>query len=167
MDYPRIDTGLEYLRLDLHPTDDGWRVRLVVHGELDSQTSQMLVSAVTELVTRPLLDRVVLDLGDLTFIDAAGVRSLLQCEAAAERNGVRLEPRDPTPAVVRILDIVGLTRHFGFGAPGEAQSDDDVDDLMTRALRVRRQAHDMCLRAQYALRTSSMLRDLNSARPTR
>jgi anti-anti-sigma factor len=119
VDHPRrIDHTSDYLRVDAQPTGDGRRVRLVAQGELDSQTSALLSAAVNDLVTRPRPGSIVLDLGKLTFIDAAGVRCLLQCEAAAGRNGVRLEPGDAHPAVVRILDIVGLARHFGFVSSG-------------------------------------------------
>jgi anti-anti-sigma factor len=171
MEFPHTHQPVpDYLRLDAHPTADGWRVRLDVHGELDSQTSSTLLAAVTDLVARPPLDQIVLDLGKLTFIDAAGIRCLLQCEAVAERNGVGFEPRDASPAVVRILDIVGLAAHFGFeDRAQEASGDhaDQVDDLMIWSLRARRQAHDICLRAQHAVRTSSMLRDVSPTRPTR
>lgn len=166
MDFPRAhDDATEYLQLDTRATSDGWRVRVDMQGELDSQTCPLLIDAVNELLGRPLLDRIEFDLGGLSFIDAAGVRSLLQCEAAAERAGVRLEALHATPAVVHILDIVGVAHHFGFrdaaaDASGHAQGEaDGVDDMMMWSIRARRQAHDICRRAQDAVRRSSLLRD--------
>lgn len=166
MDLPRAHDGAtDYLRLETQATPDGWRVRVVMQGELDSQTCPLLVDAVADLLTRPLLDRIEFDLAGLTFIDAAGVRSLLRCEAAAGRAGIRVEARNATPAVVHILDIVGLARHFGFrdaaaDASEHAQPEaDGVDDMMMWSIRARRQAHDTCRRAQDAVRRSSQLRD--------
>jgi anti-anti-sigma factor len=176
MDQPRItDHASDYLRVDSQPTGDERRVRLVAQGELDSQTSTLLIAAVNDLVTRrlpdrPLPDSIVLDLGKLTFIDAAGVRCLLQCETVAGHNGVRLEPGVAHPAVVRILDIVGLARHFGFVSSGHEANRldaDEVDELLTWSLRARRQAHDICLRAWQARQRSTLLRDIIPARPTR
>ena len=49
---------------------------------------------------------VTFDLSELTFIDSSGVRALLQVVAGLEHGSLIL--LDPTDAVRRVFDIVGL-----------------------------------------------------------
>ena len=58
-------------------TDGPGAVRLTAHGELDSAGAGTLADRLTQALTRHRCDRVLIDLTDVPFIDAAGVRALL------------------------------------------------------------------------------------------
>jgi len=53
-------------------------------------------------------ETVVVDLTDVDFMDSAGVNTILNARALAERAGVRLVLRRPNGEADRILDLFGL-----------------------------------------------------------
>ena len=50
----------------------------------------------------------VVDLSELTFIDAAGLRALARADAQMRQQGRRLRLEQPSRHVRRLLDLVGL-----------------------------------------------------------
>jgi anti-sigma B factor antagonist len=90
--------------------DDGVPV-LVVRGELDVYSAPALDAAVDEVLQNGARS-LVLDLGDVGFIDSSGLRSMIRArkEAGSGTDAVRI--RNPQAATVRLLDITGLTEHF-------------------------------------------------------
>ncbi|MEV6631770.1 STAS domain-containing protein [Actinoplanes sp. NPDC051470] len=79
---------------------------LAVTGELDRDTAGLLLDA---LVRAPGAGgTIALDLAGLTFIDAAGARSLLACRSIAAGHGMMLTVRNLRPAVRRVLEILDI-----------------------------------------------------------
>ena len=78
-------------------------------GELDAYSGPSLQEALAAL--RPESD-ITLDLGEVTFIDSSALRILIgeSTTRAAAGGAVRL--RSPSVAVLRLLEISGLTDHF-------------------------------------------------------
>lgn len=78
---------------------------LEVEGEIDFSTADELRTALeAALSANPVAD---VDMGGVTFFDAAGIRVLLQVAASREGAGpVRL--LNVPPAISRVLDIVEL-----------------------------------------------------------
>ena len=85
-------------------------------GELDIATVELLERALLE-VERADSARIVLDLSGLSFIDSTGLRLLLdvneRCGGAADR----LRVIAGSPAIERLLDIVGLRERLPLIAP--------------------------------------------------
>lgn len=75
-------------------------------GELDMATAAQLSDAVDVSSE----GEVVLDLSELTFIDSHGLRTILELTRARNGNGP-VVLRDPSPAVTRLLEIVGMNQH--------------------------------------------------------
>jgi anti-sigma B factor antagonist len=86
-------------------------VIVAVRGELDIETVVQLRATLEEL-SDVGWEHVVLDLRELTFIDSMGLSLLLEADAAARQTGGSLAIVDGSPAVARLLEIVGLTDHF-------------------------------------------------------
>jgi len=82
-------------------------VRLI--GELDAATADD-VDAVAIAGTAGGVVR--LELTGLSFVDSAGLRSLLALRQRATEAGLRLIAPDPSPIVVRLLEVTGLTELF-------------------------------------------------------
>ncbi len=78
-------------------------LRLV--GELDVAEAEGLLERATSAL--PADGDLVLELDELIFIDSSGVRALVTI-AGMLRSGRRLVLADPTPAVRRVLDLVGI-----------------------------------------------------------
>jgi anti-sigma B factor antagonist len=78
---------------------------LQVRGEIDLLTADQLRTALEEaMATDP---RVAVDMGGVTFFDAAGLRVVLQ--VAATRNGAGPLVLLNAPRVAWVLDLVGLS----------------------------------------------------------
>lgn len=83
------------------PEGSGHLVKIV--GELDISTVQSVRQALDRVTaTRP--DLLILDLSDLLFIDSSGLALLLV--AAGEAGRVQI--RNPSPPVRRVIEITGL-----------------------------------------------------------
>jgi anti-anti-sigma factor len=74
-----------------------------VNGELDLATVPRLLSTLERLD-----GDVHVDCSGLEFIDAAGLGALVRAHRTCAARGSRLAVVDPSPAVVRLLRLVGL-----------------------------------------------------------
>lgn len=95
--------------------DDG-AVRITVEGELDLATAPAVEAALREPVDGDL-ERRVLDLRAVTFMDSSGLRTILSANGAARREGWSLQIVPGPPAVQRIFEICGVADGLRFVAP--------------------------------------------------
>jgi anti-anti-sigma factor len=83
--------------------------QVFVLGEIDlanaGQLRDCLLAAVGAGAHRPDL---MVDLGNVTFLDATGVSALVEAAVAARRAGIHLTVRNPRGLVRRILEITGV-----------------------------------------------------------
>jgi anti-sigma B factor antagonist len=79
----------------------------VARGELDELTGTDLAAA---LAAHPHVTMV--DLGEVSFVDSAGLRSLLVARAEREASGSRLSVRRSSGAVRRVMRLAGITHLF-------------------------------------------------------
>jgi anti-anti-sigma factor len=79
---------------------------LEVRGEIDVRTAPDLGSILDAVVERHQL--VVLDLGELGFMDAAGLRVIAQGAMQLRRSGGELAIRSPSKMIVRMLEFTGM-----------------------------------------------------------
>jgi anti-anti-sigma factor len=91
----------EQLRLEI----TGSTARLV--GELDLASRDRLLADLMSIASRHRVFTV--DLGSVTFIDAAGLLALIEIERALRDDDRVLVLRNPRPNVRRVLDVTGLT----------------------------------------------------------
>lgn len=84
----------------------GRRVVVALHGELDMAGLRVLDEVVKPLVEAWGLS-VRLDASDLAFLDAAGLRGLVELRALLRARGGELTIGAPSPPVHRILDLCG------------------------------------------------------------
>ena len=84
----------------------------VVHldGELDLATAPQLVEAVDALLaSRPPLQRLVVDLGGLAFVDVVGLDVLLRAQQRVAAGGGSVVVRRPSALVRRVVELLDLT----------------------------------------------------------
>jgi anti-anti-sigma factor len=101
----------EEVRLEVRTCPDRDRVVVEVRGELDMASVDALREALDELRGAGW-NSVVLDLRELTFIDSSGLALLLHAERLARRTEAAFAIVDGSPALARLLEIVGLEHHF-------------------------------------------------------
>ena len=84
----------------------GAEVVLALRGELDLWTKPQFVAALALAQAREV--RVVLDLTELSFIDAGNIGVIHQALKLASMRGTQLVLRAPSKSVLRILELTGL-----------------------------------------------------------
>ena len=82
---------------------------IVVHGDIDVAGGPILEAA---LLRRENEGAIVIDLGDVFFIDSSGLRSLLGASRRARARGATVVLRRVRAEVLRLLEITGTTSHF-------------------------------------------------------
>lgn len=98
------DEGL----LEVELSDNAGRRLIRPRGEIDIHTCGRLEKALTGGATD-----VVLDLGEVSFIDSSGLRALLLGHESIVASGGRLEVVNPSAVVRRLLQVTGLEEKFG------------------------------------------------------
>ena len=83
-------------------------VRLCVTGEVDLATSDLLAVTIHDAITAGHLERLVVDLDKVTFLDAAGVHALVAGHRLAAKHGVTYLVTHPHDEVGRTADISGV-----------------------------------------------------------
>jgi anti-sigma B factor antagonist len=107
--------SIERSTLGLQVLDCGGSALISVSGELDVATSGLLHALLDDVLRarrRPRLSRLVLDLRELSFVDACGVAPVLHARAVLARRGGTLELRRPSRAVRRVLQLLDLHEHM-------------------------------------------------------
>jgi anti-sigma B factor antagonist len=93
-------------RLTIDVRSDATASSLALAGEVDPHTTEQLDAAVDEALAHSA--NVVLDLSGVSFIDSAGLRSLIRAQRLAEGADGSLVIRGPRPSTMRVLEITGL-----------------------------------------------------------
>lgn len=78
-------------------------------GEVDVTTCDLLFAAVLPGIVDTGTERVSIDMAEVTFLSAGGLRTLLLLLCAAHYNGKDLDLRRTPPPVRRVLDLFGFT----------------------------------------------------------
>jgi anti-anti-sigma factor len=90
---------------------DGTTATLSLSGELDTSAARSVDRAVDEVVAAGATS-VVIDLGDITFIDSSGLRSLIRARQQLGDHTDSVQLRNPQPGAMRLLEITGLQNQF-------------------------------------------------------
>ena len=94
------------LHLSVDRAIDGGDVILHLAGELDLSTVEIAGAALAEAAASDFSGCLILDLAELEFMDATGLRLLVE---TAGRSDVRVLLRSPRPQVWRLFEVTGLT----------------------------------------------------------
>jgi anti-anti-sigma factor len=98
------------LRVETHP--DGDRVAVVVSGEVDIDTEEVLHEALREALRRSV-SGVDVDLGGVDFCDCSGLNVLLCARRRALEDAKTVVLSSTGPAVGRLLSLTGTRGLFG------------------------------------------------------
>jgi stage II sporulation protein AA (anti-sigma F factor antagonist) len=92
---------------------EGDTARITVTGELTPAARRPLVRTLTDLLlSTPTLRRVELELAGVGFMNSGGMAVLVQLQRLGQPRDVPIVLIDPTPAVVRPLQLSGLWHRF-------------------------------------------------------
>jgi anti-sigma B factor antagonist len=82
-----------------------------VCGELDVSTTDELIAAAHAALAEPC-EHLLLSCADLTFVDSAGLRALVEVRTAGAATGTRCQLVDRSAQLERLLEITGLSTAF-------------------------------------------------------
>jgi len=82
---------------------------IVVHGDIDIAGGPTLEAAI---LSQESNNSIVIDLGDVSFIDSSGLRSLLGASRRAHARDSTVKLRSVGPEVTRLLQITGTSDQF-------------------------------------------------------
>ncbi len=86
----------------------GATTTITLVGELDPATAPLLDQEVQRVLGDTSVERVVLDLAGLTFLDSSGLRVFVTARESLAARGGELALRSPSANTQRLLDITGL-----------------------------------------------------------
>jgi anti-anti-sigma factor len=80
---------------------------VTAHGDVDGATGPELWDYIDAiLATKP--ERIVIDLGPMTFIDSGGLNVIVKTYKRQQEDGGEVIIRSPSPTTRRVLELVGL-----------------------------------------------------------
>jgi anti-sigma B factor antagonist len=106
--------------------DHGDRLVVSVAGEVDLATAEELRLALERVVDSHVC--IELDLRLTTFMDSSGLAALIDTHRRLLGDGASLVLRDPSPTILRLLEITGVTQFIQIRMDGARGSDGDEAD---------------------------------------
>jgi anti-sigma B factor antagonist len=82
-----------------------------LHGELDMATAEHLLAVLEPVVQQG--GSLTLDLSELAFLDSSGIHAIHQIGRQLGGRGWVIILRSPSPAALRVLEIVGAEQFAG------------------------------------------------------
>jgi anti-sigma B factor antagonist len=89
----------------------GDQVVMALRGEMDVYSAARLRNELNWVIGQGSLN-IVLDLGELDFMDSTGLGVLARAERRAQEAGGRLRLRSPRRSLQRVLEITGMAHVF-------------------------------------------------------
>jgi anti-anti-sigma factor len=105
-------SAVELSRFSVSIQPDRDRVIVSLSGELDCATTPDVHARLDELLAAGWA-RIVLDAGEVTFVDSAGLHLLLDARARAEREGWEVTIAGACAALDRVAMITGVAGRLG------------------------------------------------------
>jgi len=101
--------------LDVSLEDRGQQPVVIARGSVDPESADRLAGAI-ERARLGTPGPVVVDLSAVDFISSAGLNVLLKAETVARGDGRHLILLDPSPPVLKLLEVTGLSERFALSA---------------------------------------------------
>jgi anti-sigma B factor antagonist len=102
---PAHNIDAQHLTIEVGPEAETCLVRLV--GELDMATVPAVEAELNRLLSSAL-QTIVVDLGDLAFIDSTGLACLMKATKRSAEDGSRLRILRGSEQVMRVMRITGV-----------------------------------------------------------
>src|SRR5947199_1426127 len=101
------DRAQPELRFDRGTRDDG-AVCLAVTGEIDMVTGDVFRQTVLGVLAEPGVQRLLLDVGGLRFMDSNGVGVLVKAQRTAEEKGIGFGIVNAQGTIRGVLEMLGV-----------------------------------------------------------
>jgi anti-anti-sigma factor len=105
---PQVVARPDGMRMDIIESSEGGARVAALRGRLDSATAPAAETRLLEMLAGG--DRVVADLGEVTYVSSAGLRVLLKAAKMARIAGGGFALAAPQPPVREVLEISGFDK---------------------------------------------------------
>jgi anti-sigma B factor antagonist len=112
------DPALPWAAMSCTVSDEATGRRITLSGEIDVATSRRLTAVLAEELARAT-GPIVLDLAEVTFMDASGLRVVVDASHALAARGWRLILSRPSRSVIRLLTVTSMAQYFGVATTGD------------------------------------------------
>jgi anti-anti-sigma factor len=96
---------------------DGSEATVMVSGEIDVASRQLLDDAISGAVAGDGTESVVVDLSAVKFLDSSGIAALLKGRRVADERGVAYRVTGAHDIVQRVLEMTGVWEHLTGASP--------------------------------------------------
>jgi anti-anti-sigma factor len=83
-------------------------ISLGVSGDVDMASSAALDIAIRQALMTPGVNRVLVDLSQVSFLDSSGINTLVQDHQRAADQNINLQIVNPSRMALRVLDLTGV-----------------------------------------------------------
>ena len=109
-------------RLIITTEVDDHVARLALEGELDLASAGQVADHLASLDERAI-QRIVIDLDGLAFIDSTGLRTLIEADARTRERGVELWLCPGDESIQRVFELTGALDVLTFASSAEERSE--------------------------------------------
>jgi anti-sigma B factor antagonist len=89
---------------------------IVLHGEVDYATALDLRAAISATLSAGDVDRIIVDLAGVTFLDSTGVGTLVVAARICDDLTVEFRIYEPNPFIAKLFTVVGVAEMLGVPA---------------------------------------------------
>ncbi|WP_433824533.1 STAS domain-containing protein [Actinoplanes sp. CA-015351] len=100
------------LRVEVRHDAESSTTVVALIGEVDRDSCSTVLRSVGEVLHRDGPQRLSMDLGEVSFLDSAGIRTLLHCRRDATRAGCEFTIGQAHENVYQVIEISGLVEVF-------------------------------------------------------
>lgn len=107
----------ENLTLTWYGLHDSPRVRVILHGRMDTTNSGDTIDHLTEMLGEdPEMDELILDLSGIFYASSTGIGVLTTILTKSRQAGVRLKLANVGANIRSVLDLLGFSPFFDFAS---------------------------------------------------
>ena len=107
-------TLMVYKSADVYFTVSRNTLKCTIRGEIDHHSAKAIREAIDARLTSDSPDALILDMGDVTFMDSSGLGLVLGRYQKAAACGIHFSVSRTAPIVRRMFDMAGLERIISY-----------------------------------------------------
>ena len=104
--------GIQMTEFSIRAVTNGSQCDLMLSGEIDLQVAQDLTRVARSHLADPGVQRLLVDLGGVSFLDSTGLGALVAIRNAANKQGKEMALGNVSDRISQLLGITGLGEVF-------------------------------------------------------
>lgn len=106
--------------MEMTYTTENRELRIQLNGELDHHAARQAMQSIEEWIEQSLPNRMILDLGGLSFMDSSGIAVMIRAKRRMDAVSGRLSVVNIPRQAARVLETAGLDRYLDLTLGGQS-----------------------------------------------